>query len=66
MTKHPEIYYYYEDHTRTVFHSEQLVEDRPDLLLLGSSTNPSKKMAVSAFTKRMNKPWGHKILPLPS
>jgi len=65
MTKHPEIYYYYDDDTRTVFWTETETEDRPDLIFLGSSENPNKKMAVAAFTYKDEKPWGHRIRELP-
>lgn len=64
-TKQVEIYYYYDDHTRTVFWSETETEDRPDLIFLGSSVNPNKRMAVAAFTHKMDKPWGWKIRELP-
>lgn len=62
---HPEIYYYYDDDTRTVFWSETEVSDRPDLVFINSSTNPNKKMAVATFTQMSMKPMGWKIKQLP-
>lgn len=65
MTEQIQIYYYYDDLTRIVYWSEEENEERPDLFFLGSSLNPNKKMAVAAFTYKMEKPWGHRIEPLP-
>lgn len=60
-----EFFYYYDDETRTVFWSEKEIEDRPDLIFIGSSVNPNKKMAIAAFTYTDEKPWGHRINKLP-
>lgn len=65
MTKHAERYYYLDNDTRTVFHGFELVEDRPDLIFLGSSFNPNIKMAVASFTKGHDHDFGYKIKPLP-
>jgi len=65
MTKHVETYYYFDEKTRTVYHSTELVEDRPDLIFLGSSTNPNIKMAASLFTKGYDRNSGYKIKELP-
>lgn len=65
MTEQVQIFYYYDDLTRIVYWSEKENEERPDLFFLGSSLNPNKKMAVAAFTHKMEKPWGHRIEPLP-
>lgn len=65
MTKHSETYYYFDDHTRTVYYSDELVEDRPDLMFLGSSMNPNMKMTVSVMIQDMSLPFGYKIKPLP-
>lgn len=65
MTKQVETYYYYDEQTRTVFHSEELVEDRPDLIFLGSSLNPNKRMTVATMVQSMDRPHGYKIKPLP-
>jgi len=64
MTKHPEIYYLLDENTSTVFWTEQ-EEDHPnDLIFIGSSLNPNKKMAVSAFMKGTNRTYGYKIREL--
>lgn len=62
---HEEIYYYFDEHTRTVFHSEELVEDRPDLIFLGSSLNPNKRMTVATMVQDLDQAHGYKIKPLP-
>jgi hypothetical protein len=64
-TKQVEIYYHYDEKTREVYHSHGMVEDRPDLIFLGSSFNPDKRMAVAAFTQDLPKTQGWKIKPLP-
>mgnify|MGYP003658050712 CR=1 FL=1 len=58
-------YYYYDEHTRTVFYSPLLVEDRPDLMMMGSSMNPNHKMTVAVMAKDLDQPYGYKIKPLP-
>lgn len=60
----PMIYYYMDDHTRTIFWSEELQEDRPDLIYLDASPNQNKKMAAAAITRRDPRPSGYKIRPL--
>lgn len=65
MTKQVETYYYFDEKTRTVYHSEELVEDRPDLIFLGSSLNPNKKMTVATMVQDMDQAFGYKIKPLP-
>lgn len=65
MTKQVETYYYFQEETRTVFHSEELVEDRPDLMFMGSSLNPNHKMTVAVMVKDMDQVYGYKIKPLP-
>lgn len=65
MTKQLEIYYYYEDHTRTIFWSETFDENLTQFIFLGSSMNPNKRMAVAAFTHKMGNPKGWKIKQLP-
>lgn len=42
-------FYYYDDDSRTVYHHDELVEDRPDLIFLGSSMNPNKQMTVAVM-----------------
>ncbi|AGH07424.1 hypothetical protein SUFG_00057 [Sulfitobacter phage phiCB2047-B] len=59
------VYYFYEEFTRTIFWSETLVDDRPDLIYLGSSANPNKKHAAATFVQKSGKPDGWKIEPLP-
>lgn len=65
MTEHPEIYYFFDEKTRTIFHSKILVEDRPDLIFIGSSINPNKRMSVASFVKGSDQEYGYKIKPLP-
>lgn len=60
-----EYFYYFQEETRTVFHSEELVEDSPDLMFLGSSLNPNKKMTVAVMVQDMDQAFGYKIKPLP-
>jgi len=65
MTKQEQTYYYYQEETRTVFHSPELVEDRPDLMMMGSSMNPNHRMTVAVMAKDMDQMFGYKIKPLP-
>ncbi|UAT28861.1 hypothetical protein PP753_gp22 [Dinoroseobacter phage vB_DshP-R7L] len=58
-------YYYMDDHTRTIYHTEtELGDDRPDLVFVGMSENPNPKMAVAVFTRKELLPRGYKIRPL--
>lgn len=65
MNNPTQTYYYYDTYTRTVFHSDRLVDDRPDLMFLGSSMNPDKRMTVSTMVKDLDQTHGYKIKPLP-
>lgn len=64
MFKQVERYYYYDELSRTIYHSEKLVEDRPDLIFLGSSLNPNERMAVATFAKNLDREFGYNIKPL--
>ena len=57
-------YYYMDDHTRTIFHTEIEQEDRHDLVFIGMSKNPNPKMAVAVFVQGDILPRGYKIRPL--
>ena len=57
-------YYYMDDHTRTVFHTEIELEDRPDLVFVGMSQNPNPKMAVAVFVQKDLIQTGYKIKSL--
>ena len=61
----PIIYYYMNEDTRVVFWYSAIVEDRPDLIFLGSSRNPNKKMAVAAFVKGSDREFGYTLQELP-
>ncbi len=67
MTKHPEIYYVIDEPSRTIFwtEDESALEDRPDLVFIGSSTNPNKRMAVAVFVQNDDQDFGYKIKQLP-
>jgi hypothetical protein len=65
MTKQEQTYFYFDEPTRTVFYSNELVEDRPDLMFLGSSMNPNHKMTVSVMVQNMDIDYNYKIIPLP-
>jgi len=65
MNQQQEIYYFCMDNSRIIFWSEILIENRPDLIFLGSSLNPNKKMAVAVFTKNSEYNQGYQIKPLP-
>lgn len=62
MTEH---FYYFDENTRTVYHSTELVEDRPDLMFMGSSLNPNHRMTVAVMVKDLDQVHGYKIKPLP-
>ena len=64
--EYPEIYYFYDEDTRTVFWTTDYQEDRHDLIFLGSSVNPNKRMAVEVFIHKMKINWGHNIMELPT
>lgn len=64
MNEHPEIYYYYNEKSRIVYHSESLIDNRPDLIFLGSSINPNKRMSVAAFIKGHDQEHGYTIKQL--
>lgn len=64
MTKHPEIYYYFSEESSIIYWTDTEQEDRHDLILLGSSTNPNKKMAISVFTHKLPQPDGWTLRPL--
>lgn len=66
MTKHPEIYYLLDEKSSTVFwtEDEDKLEMVPDLIFIGSSINPNKRMSVSAFMQGTNRTYGYKIKPL--
>jgi len=60
-----EYFYYFDEKTRTVYHSTELVEDRPDLMFMGSSLNPNHRMTVAVMAKDLDQVHGYKIMPLP-
>lgn len=65
MSELPYRYYYLDDHTRTIFYTEQeLGEDRPDLILFGQSQNPNPRMAVAVMIQGDLNRQGYKIKPL--
>lgn len=64
MTKQVETYYYFDDDTRTIFHSVNLVENRPDLQFLGSSLNPNIRMTAAVMIKNLDQDHGYTIKPL--
>lgn len=66
MTKHPEIYYLLDEKSSIVFwtEDEEKLEMVPDLIFIGSSVNPNKRMAVSAFIRGSNRTYGYKIRAL--
>ena len=65
MNELPYRYYYMDDHTRTIFYTEEeLGEDRPDLILFGQSKNPNPRMAVSVMVQHDINRQGYKIKPL--
>lgn len=61
----PETFYYFDEKTRTVYHSTELVEDRPDLMFMGSSLNPNHRMTVAVMAQDLDQVYGYKIMPLP-
>lgn len=63
--KQVETYYYFDEKTRTVYHSTELVEDRPDLMFMGSSLNPNHRMTVAVMAQDLDQVFGYKIRPLP-
>ena len=60
-----EYFYYFNEKTRTFYHSTELVEDKPDLMLMGSSLNPNHRMTVALMAKDMDQVHGYTIKPLP-
>lgn len=57
-------YYYLQDETKTIFHSEtELGEENLDLIFVGMSQNPNPKMAVAVFVQGDLIPRGYKIKP---
>lgn len=66
MTKLLEIYYLLDEKASTVFwtHDKEKMNHAPDLIFIGSSMNPNKKMAVSAFMRGTNRTYGYKIVEL--
>lgn len=59
-----EIYYLLDEKSSTVFWTDQ-EEDHPnDLIFIGSSINPNKKMSVAAFMKGTEQTSGYKIKEL--
>lgn len=64
MTKQVQRYYYFDEDTRTVFHSETEQEDRHDLMFLGSSLNPNIRMTVAVMIKSLDQEFGYKIKEL--
>lgn len=59
-----ELFYYYDEPQKIIYYSNRLVEDRPDLVFLGSSLNPNPKKAAAAFTHKFKRPMGHKVKEL--
>lgn len=65
MTNQVQTYYYFQTETRTVFYSSEFIEDRPDLMFMGSSMNPNHKMTVAVMAQNfMDQVYGYKIKPL--
>lgn len=66
MTKQAEIYYLLDEKSSTVFwtDNEEKLDMVPDLIFIGSSLNPNKRMAVSAFMRGTNRTYGYKIKDL--
>jgi len=66
MTKQVEIYYLLNEQSSIVFWTddESKMEHAPDLIFLGSSMNPNKRMAVSSFMRGTNKTYGYSIRKL--
>lgn len=58
MTKQEEIYYYFSEDASTIYWSVIELKDQYDMIFLGSSTNPNKKMAISVFTHKLPQPDG--------
>lgn len=67
MTKQVETYYLSDEMSRIVFWTtdDEAIEERPDLIFLGSSMNPNRRMAVAAFTHKLDQPHGWTIKELP-
>jgi len=64
MTEQVQNYFYFDEDTRTIFHSINLVEDRPDLQFLGSSLNPNIRMTAAVMTKSLDQNYGYTIRSL--
>lgn len=60
MTKQDDIYYYYDDESKIIYWADDMV-DRQDLIFLGQSSNPNKKMAIAVFTHKLPEPTGWKL-----
>lgn len=58
-----EIYYYYDDRQKIVYWSTEM-SDQTDIIFLGSSPSPNKKLAVAVFVKPFGIPSGWKIKEL--
>ena len=57
-------YYYFDEDTRTIYTSTELLEFRPDLIMLGSSLNPNHKMTAAVLAKDFGITHSLKIQPL--
>ena len=65
---HPEIFYLYDDKTRIVYWTDQEPDPEniryPELILLGQSPNPNKRMAMAVFTHKLDDPTNWRLRPL--
>lgn len=67
MSDLTEYFYFHDEGTRTIYWSEHMQDNQTDLIFLGSSFNPNKKMAVTVLLKAQNFPrqYGFKIRQYP-
>lgn len=64
MTKQVEIYYLLDENANTFYWTLE-EEDHPhDLIFVGSSLNPNKRMAIAAFVKGTPREFGYKLKEL--
>lgn len=56
-----ERYYFYNDKTMIVYHSEEFLSD-PNLIYLGTSNNTNWAMAAQVFTKNNKITSGYKLV----
>ena len=60
----PSIHYLYDDVNKIIYYSEEMPEDRHDLIYLGQSNHPNPRGGAAHLVRTMEVNTGYKVRPL--